>query len=124
MPKLIASVGPKRTMIGFYHKIIIMKSSITDKDLSIMVNYALQTIKEKRKTEETFINAGCAKFNSIPREGNPAIPIKYYKDQCRENMIRNGMWDVLSLPDLCNKEKKWYLLLHQSDFPWTTWDAT
>ena len=32
-------------------------------------------------------------------------------------MIRNGMWDVLSLSDPRNKEKRWDLLLHQSRFP-------
>ena len=31
-------------------------------------------------------------------------------------MINNGMWDVLSLPDPRNKEKKWDLFLHQSRF--------
>ena len=50
------------------------------------------TTKEKRKTEETCSKyAESAKFNGIPREGNPEIPIKYYKDQCRGNIIRNGM---------------------------------
>ena len=66
-----------------------------------------QTLKEKRNTEETCSKyAGSDKFNGIPREGNPEIPINYYNYQCRENMIRNGMWDIFSLPDLCNKEKK------------------
>ena len=49
-----------------------------------------QTLKEKLKTEETCSKyAGSAKFNGIPREGNPAIPIKSYKDQCRDHMINN-----------------------------------
>ena len=52
-----------------------------------------------------------AKFNGIPREGKPEIPIKSYKDQCREHMINNGMGDVFSLPE------RWDLLLHQSRFP-------
>ena len=77
-----------------------------------------QTLKEKRKTEETCSKyAGSAKFNEIPRVGKPEIPIKSYKDQCCEYMIRNGMWDVFSLPDPRNKEKRWDLLLHQSKFP-------
>ena len=51
-----------------------------------------QTLKEKIKTEETCSKyAGSAKFNGIPREGNLAIPIKSYKDKCREHMINNGM---------------------------------
>ena len=51
-----------------------------------------QTLKEKRNTEETCSKyAGSTKFNGIPREGKPAIPINSYKDQCREHMIRNGM---------------------------------
>ena len=32
-------------------------------------------------------------------------------------MISNGMWDVFSLPDPQNKEKKWGLIIHQSIFP-------
>ena len=32
-------------------------------------------------------------------------------------MINNGMWDVFSLPDPRNKEKRWDILLHQSRFP-------
>ena len=32
-------------------------------------------------------------------------------------MINNGMWDVFSLPDPRNKEKRWDLLLHQFIFP-------
>ena len=76
-----------------------------------------QTLKEKLKTEETCSKyAGSAKFNGIPREGKPAIPIKSYKDQCREHMINNGMWYVFSIPDPLNKEKRWDLLLHQSIF--------
>ena len=77
-----------------------------------------QTLKEKIKTEETCSKyAGSAKFNVIPREGKPAITIKSYKDQYREHMIRNVMWDVFSLSDPLNKEKKWDLLLHQYIFP-------
>ena len=32
-------------------------------------------------------------------------------------MINNEIWDVFSLPDPRNKEKRWDLLLHQSRFP-------
>ena len=60
--------------------------------------------------------AGSAKFNDIPREGKPVIPINSYNDHCREHMFRNGIWDVFFLPDPRNKEKKWDLLLHQSRF--------
>ena len=80
--------------------------------------FCSQTLKEKRKTKETCSKyTGSAKFNEIPREGNPTIPIKYYKDQCRENMIRNAMWNVFSLPDPLNKEKRRDILLHKSRFP-------
>ena len=38
-----------------------------------------QNIKEVRNTEETCSKyAGSVKFNGIPREGNPEIPIKFY----------------------------------------------
>ena len=60
---------------------------------------------------------GIAGFPSLGMPLNLAIPIKSYKDQCREHMINNGMWDVFSIPDPRNKEKRWYLLLHQSRFP-------
>ena len=61
--------------------------------------FCSQNLKEKRNTEETcYKYEGSAKFNGIPREGKPAIPIKSYNDQCCEHMIRNGMWDVFSLP--------------------------
>ena len=40
MPIWIASLGPKRTMIGFFQKISIMKSSRTGEDLFTMANYA------------------------------------------------------------------------------------
>ena len=77
-----------------------------------------KNIKEMRKTEETFSQyVGPVKFNEIPLEGNPAIPIKSYKDQCREHMIRNGMCNVFYITDSQNKEKEWDLLLHHSKFP-------
>ena len=78
----------------------------------------LQNLKEKRKIEETYTKyLVSAKFNGIPREGNTEIPIKSNKDQCREHISRNGMWDILSLPDPYNKGKKWDILLHQSIIP-------
>ena len=41
-----------------------------------------QNIKEKINTEDTLSKyAGSFNFNGIPREVNPAIPIKSYKDQ-------------------------------------------
>ena len=70
-----------------------------------------------RKTEETCSKyAESVKFNGINREGKPEIPINSYKDQCRENMIKNGIWDVLSVKEPQNKEKEWDLLLHHSIF--------
>ena len=51
-----------------------------------------QNLKETRKIEETCSKyEGSVKFNGIPSEGNPSVPIKSYKNQCREHMIRNGM---------------------------------
>ena len=38
MPRLIASLGPKRTMIGFFQRINMMKNSKTEEELYIMVN--------------------------------------------------------------------------------------
>ena len=69
------------------------------------------------KTEETWSKyAGSVKFNGIPRERKPAIPIKYYKDQFREHMIRNRMCNVFSITDPQNKEKEWDILIHKSRF--------
>ena len=63
-----------------------------------------QNLKEMRKTEETCSKyAGSVKFDGISREENPERPIKSYKDQCREYMIRNGMWDVFSIKGSQNK---------------------
>ena len=45
---------------------------------------------------------GSIKFNQITREVNPEIPIKLYRYQFREHMIKSGIWDVLSFPDHCN----------------------
>ena len=62
--------------------------------------FCQQNIKEMRKTEEMCSNyAGPVKFNWILREGKPAISIKSYKDQCREHMIINGMWNVFYITD-------------------------
>ena len=71
-----------------------------------------------RKTEETCSKyVGPVKFNGIPREVNPAISIKSCKDQCREHIIRNGMWNVFYIAEPQNKEKEWDLLLYHSKFP-------
>ena len=65
-----------------------------------------ENIKEMIKIEETCSKyAGSVKFNGIPREGKPAIPIKSYNDQCRKHMIRNRMWDVFYITEPQNKEK-------------------
>ena len=41
--------------------------------------------------------------NGIPRGGNPAITIKYYKNQFHEHIIINVMWYVFYLLDPHNK---------------------
>ena len=44
--------------------------------------FCSQTLKGKIKKKETCYNyAGSAKFNGIPIEENPVIPIKFYNDQ-------------------------------------------
>ena len=60
---------------------------------------------------------GPVKFNGIPREGKSAITTNSYKDQCREHMIRNGMWNVFYITYSQNKDKEWDLLLHHSKSP-------
>ena len=75
--------------------------------------FCSQNIKEKINTEETCSkSSGSFDFNGIPREGNPEIPIKSHKDKCRDHII----WDVFSLTDPPNKDKKWEILIHQSRF--------
>ena len=79
--------------------------------------FCSQTLKEKRKIEATCSNyAGSAKFIGVTRKVYPKIPIKSYKYQCRQHMIRNGMWDVFCLQDPQNKYKRWDMLLCQSRF--------
>ena len=54
------------------------------------------TIKKKIKTEDTCNKyEGSDKFNVIPREGNPEIPIDYF----------------FSLPDPRNKDKEWGFII-------------
>ena len=66
--------------------------------------FCLQNLKDNKNTEETFSRyAVSAKFNGIPKEGNPTIITNSYKDQCREHIIMNGIWGVLYLPDPRNK---------------------
>ena len=78
-------------------------------------------LKEMRNTEETCSKyAGSAKFIRIPREGNPGIPVNSYKDQCRDHIIMNGMWDVFSFQTHAIKRRGeifFYISLH---FPWNT----
>ena len=63
-----------------------------------------QNLKENLNTEETgYKYTGSVNFDGIPREGKPAISIKSYKDQCREHMIRNGIWYVFSIINPQNK---------------------
>ena len=63
-----------------------------------------ENLKEMRNTEEACSKyAGPVKLYGIHREGNPEIPIKSYKYQCREHMIRNGMWNVFYITDSQNK---------------------
>ena len=58
-----------------------MKNSITDEDLLTIVN-PTSRISRRRKDKETCSKyAGSVKFNGIPREGKPAIPINSYRDQ-------------------------------------------
>ena len=74
-------------------------------------------LNEMRKTEETCSKyTGSVKFNGIPREGMPAIPIKSYQDQCCEHTIRNGIWYVFFIADHQNKQNEWDILLHQYRF--------
>ena len=77
----------------------------------------MYTIKEKRKTEDTCSEyAGFSKSNGIPMDRNTEIPIKYYKYQFHDHMIRNGIWDVFYLPYPRNKYKTWDILIHQYIF--------
>ena len=75
-------------------------------------------LKKMKKTEETCSKyAGSVNFDGIPIEEKPEVPIKYYKDQCNERMIRNGMWGVFSITNPQNKEKECDLLYISLDFP-------
>ena len=70
-----------------------------------------------RNTEEKCSKyAGPVKFNGIHRNGKPEISIKSYKDQFREHMIRNGMWNIFYIADSQNKFREWDLLLQHYKF--------
>ena len=78
-----------------------------------------QTLKDKIYTEKTCSKyAGSVKFNSIPKEVNQVIHIKFYKDQFCEHMIRNGMWDVFSLPTHAIKRRGGIFFYISLYFPW------
>ena len=65
------------------------------------------TLKENIKTEDIFYKyVVYYKFNGITRNVNLEIPIRYYKYQCRENMIRNGVWGIFSLKYFLNQDKE------------------
>ena len=61
-------------------------------------------INENKITEKTLSEfSGSVKFNGIPIEVNPEIPIKFYKDGFFEHITINRMWDVFSLLYPCNQ---------------------
>ena len=97
-----------------------MKSSRNGKDLFTMVNSAhITLIRKEEKRGYAPNSSGSVKFNGIPREGNPEIPIKSYRYQCREHMIRNGMWDLFSHHTPAIKRRSWKSFYINIDFPWT-----
>ena len=80
-----------------------------------------QTLKEKRKTEETCSKyAVSAKFNGIPREENPVIPINSYKDKCREYMIRMECGTSCPFHTHTIKRRGGIFFYISLDFPWNT----
>ena len=56
------------------------------------------------------------KFNGIPRDGIMEIPIKPYKYQFHEHMVKNGMFEVFSLLGPHNQDKTWDLFINQLIF--------
>ena len=49
MPRFIASLGTKRTMIGLFQNINMMNNSITGEDLYIMVNSVHRPSRRKER---------------------------------------------------------------------------
>ena len=73
--------------------------------------------KKKSRTERICSKfSSSVNFNIIPRKLNTEIPIKSYKDQCREHMIKNGMGDVFSLPDPRNQDNSYNIFINKYIF--------
>ena len=91
----------------------------TGEDLSIMVN---SVCRPSRRRKIKRIHAPSMQILpsiiGIHIEVKPSIPIKSYKDQFRNHMVRNGIWGVISLQDPQNEEKKWDLILNRSILTW------
>ena len=68
-----------------------------------------RTLKNKRRTDRTCSKfSGSVRFNGIQRGGNLIIFIRYYKYQCHEHMIRNGMWYIFPYQTPAIKKKMVY----------------
>ena len=124
MPRWIASLDPKRKMIGLSQKIIIMKSSITGEELYIMVNSSQRPSMRRERQSRNAISMKYLRIlmvflgNEIQKY--PSIPT-------RINAVRiwSGMKCGMSYPFHTHaiKRRSGILFYTSIYFPWTTWNS-
>ena len=124
MPRWIASLGPKKTMIGLFQEITIMKNSRTGKDLYIMVNlvHRLSRINERQRRHAPSIQALPSLMALLEKESQ-----KYPSSPTRINAMSILSWMECGMYSPFQTHTiKWrgeiffYISL---DFPWNTWNA-
>ena len=117
MSRRMASIGTGVIMIWFFQKTSTIRSSKTTRSFH-NGHFCAQLLKEKSKKYDICLKySGYTKCKEINREKNLSTPNKSYKNKFCDNMIRNGVWDVLYLKYPCNQGKKWDLCLNQYRFP-------
>ena len=74
--------------------------------------------KDSCKTQELCITYSGTKFNGLPtsKDSKANIPLKNYKDECRQHMIKQGMWDVFNIPATAGS-KSWDLFKDHGRLP-------
>ena len=125
MPRWMASLGPKRTMIRLFQRINMMKNSRTGEDLYTMVN---SVHRPSRRKERQRRNA--PSMQDLPSlMAFPEKEIQLYPSsptRINDVSIWSGMECGISSPFQTHKIKRrggifLYISLY---FPWNTWNET
>ena len=67
------------------------------------VQFCGQNLKEKSNTKYNCNKYEGTKFNGIPKDEKPTIPIKSYKAKYQVHTIQNGMGDIFYIPNPRNE---------------------